>query len=235
MNPYKMDIQEKNEVVESNSEETTKKTIVFCVTGNTFSEKFLRNWTEIFGYCLMNNMQPILSNFSGNNSYLLKNGCMLGQNGSTEEQLPFKGKINYDYVVFMDTKHLLPLAHFKALLEANKDVITSASSNEFSMEQMNFIQTVDFTNPSNYEYEKREELEELKKESKLLKVDFIQCGVLLIKNGVFEKIQFPWFDFDQGTHDLKGDVHFCRKCKERGIDIFVDLEHMCAIERIVLA
>lgn len=230
-----MDIQEENEIVATEDETVQKKTIVFCVTGNTFSEKFLRNWTEIFGYCLMNNMQPILSNFSGHNSYLLKNGCMLGQTGSETEQLPFQGKINYDYVMFMDAKHLLPLAHFKALMEADKDVITSASSNEYSMEQMNFIQTVDFTDPSNYEYQKREGLEDLKKESKLLKVDFIQFGVVLVKKGVFENIKFPWFYYDEGTQDIKGEVHFCRKCKENNIDIFVDLEHMSASERSVIA
>lgn len=230
-----MDIQEKNDIVATETETVPKKTIIFCVSGNTFSEKFLRNWTEIFGYCLMNNMQPILSNFSGHNSYLLKNGCMLGKTGSGNEQLPFQGKIDYDYVMFMDAKQLIPLPHFKALLEADKDVITCASSNEYSMEQMNFIQTVDFSDPSNYEYQKREGLEELKKESKLLKVDFIQFGVVLIKKGVFENIKFPWFYYDEGTQDIKGEVHFCRKCKENGIDIFVDLEHMSAIERSVIA
>lgn len=38
-----------------------EKTIIFCVLGDTASFNFLKVWTEIVGYCLMNKIKPVLS------------------------------------------------------------------------------------------------------------------------------------------------------------------------------
>jgi hypothetical protein len=235
-----MEIENKieNEIVEYNSSENNvekkQKIIVFCLIGNNFSEKFLRNWTEIIGYCLTNGIKPVLSNYSGYNTFILKNACMLGQNGLGNNQVPFQNKINYDYIVIMDEKYLFTVSHLKAFLTSNKNVIAGVSTNEFNYNLMNYIENVDFMDPARYEYVKMDDYEDCKIERKLLKVDYVQLGVIMLKNGVLEKIGFPWFNYDEQTQDLKGELYFCRKCKENDIDIYVYLEQLVSSERAVL-
>ena len=89
--------------------------IVFCVIGNQFSEKFLRNWTELFGYCLKNNIQPVLSNFNGDNNYIYKNGCLLAKINQ-EDNVPFQGNLDYDYIVWIHENMMFSVDTFKALM-----------------------------------------------------------------------------------------------------------------------
>lgn len=63
----------------------------------------------------------------------------------------------------------------------------------------------------------------------LLEVDWIGGGYLLVKMEVFEKIPAPWFEnrnnsLPGGRRELVGeDIYFCRKVKEYGFPIHVDL------------
>jgi hypothetical protein len=56
------------------------------------------------------------------------------------------------------------------------------------------------------------------------KVDAIGCGVILIKNSAFKKIEKPYFYFEQLPNGklLGEDIYFCIKAKDAGIDTYVD-------------
>jgi hypothetical protein len=56
------------------------------------------------------------------------------------------------------------------------------------------------------------------------KVDAIGCGVILIKNSAFKKLEKPYFYFEQLPNGklLGEDVYFCIKAKDAGIDTYVD-------------
>jgi len=52
-------------------------------------------------------------------------------------------------------------------------------------------------------------------------------GFMLIKKGVFESLQYPWFEpIHQSIKNLEDftseDVAFCLKAREKGFEIFVD-------------
>lgn len=60
----------------------------------------------------------------------------------------------------------------------------------------------------------------------LSKCNGLGTGFLLIKTSVFPKLTTPWFSFetsDNGDTTVGEDYWFCRKVKEAGIDIWVDL------------
>lgn len=71
----------------------------------------------------------------------------------------------------------------------------------------------------------KDELEKLPAEDRLIKVDGVGTGMLLVHRSVFTTIEPPWFRFQykpDGTMDLSEDYYFCEKAKKAGFELFVD-------------
>jgi len=82
----------------------------------------------------------------------------------------------------------------------------------------------------------------------LMKVDYTGMGWMLVKSGVFEKIQYPWFspewhemtimDPSGGEHKVKEftmeDVGFCEKVKRLNMDVFVDTNVVVGHEKNIV-
>jgi GT2 family glycosyltransferase len=71
-----------------------------------------------------------------------------------------------------------------------------------------------------------DELKQCEREGKLLEVDSMGAGCLLIAKEVFEAIDPPWWEWDYKSYK-KGDVrspdaYFCEKAKEKGFKIWAD-------------
>jgi len=58
---------------------------------------------------------------------------------------------------------------------------------------------------------------------KLIEVDGIATGCLLVRRDVFEKVKRPWFTFAEGTQDL----YFCRGIHDAGFKIYCDTSIEC--------
>ena len=74
-----------------------------------------------------------------------------------------------------------------------------------------------------------ETVETMSKRKKPFTVDYTGFGWVLIKNGVFEKLEYPWFApkmqvFESGdVQDMCGeDVSFCLDAQEAGFEIWAD-------------
>ena len=222
-------IQEENTVIEK------KIIIVVCIVGNTFSNTFLRSWTELIGYGLTNNIQFILSNFSGDNIFTSKNKCLLENINEGENQPLFQGKIKYDYVLMMSNKTIFNVDTFKKLFEQNKEVISSISVNRNDLNKLNFIQTINFDKDSIYEFISRDSVKQLKEQNiDVIKADFNEMNFTLIKKGVFEKIGYPWFSIEPSSGDLSGELYFFKKCKSLNIDTYISINNGVGIENNIV-
>ena len=60
--------------------------------------------------------------------------------------------------------------------------------------------------------------------SKLLEVDAVGTGVMLIRSSVFKDIGKPYFYYEENRSE---DIMFCQKCREKGIRIYVDTTIGC--------
>ena len=74
-----------------------------------------------------------------------------------------------------------------------------------------------------------ETVETMSKRKKPFTCDYTGFGWVLIKNGVFEKLEYPWFApkmqvFESGdVQDMCGeDVSFCLDAQEAGYEIWAD-------------
>ena len=214
--------------------ENTKydKTIVFCIVGESFSHNFLRVWTEIAGYCLMNNIKPVVSSHK-HNTFVSKTYVL---STTSETNTPFSGKVDYDYIIYIKNTNLVTAEIIKKMIEQDLDILSCLASNNYNLRETNYIEHFELSDveSNNHKYGKFEDVNKLLRElhedvkpettpSTLLKVDYFDFNVVCIKKGVLEKMKLPWFNYEESVRDITGDIYFCDKCKKNGIDLYVDL------------
>tara|TARA_Y100000389_G_scaffold178371_1_gene191509 strand:+ start:25493 stop:26143 length:651 start_codon:yes stop_codon:yes gene_type:complete len=205
-----------------------EKTIIFCVIGDKIEHQFLRSWTEIVGYCIINKIKPVLSTRNVDN-FVSKTQLLMP---TSETNAPFGNKIEYDYVIFISTSAICSIDSLKSILGLNKDIVSGFSLNKTNLEKTNYIVNFDHNNGENNNYDEVENAKRLlNNDKKLIKVDYVDFNLVCIKSGVLEQIKLPWFNYDGKTNDITGEVYFCNKCKENGIDILVNLETFIPCEK----
>ena len=212
------------EVIQETNHIVDKKVIAVCILGKTFSDAFLRCWTEFLGYCLTHNIRPLLANICESSLFIHKNQCLMCDVTKGAEQVPLNGEMDYDYILWLsgscsfDSSKLIP-----RFFEMDHDIVSASSISSVNMKTMNFIKDIDFSENKAYSYVTVEEAKEMIHNEQIeVKVDFVDVKCMLLKKGVLEKIQYPWFTGD--PTNLSGDVVFCQKCKTNGLDIYVDLK-----------
>ena len=95
--------------------------IVFCLPGNTFSDNFLKSWTELLMYLPKYGITPILSSSYNSVVYYVRNQCLGGSVLAGKNQHPFNGQ-NYDYIMWIDSDMVFTVDDFIGLLNMNKDI-----------------------------------------------------------------------------------------------------------------
>lgn len=212
-------------------------TIVFCLPGKQFSNNFLLCWTELLQYCFSNNIRAIISNRTNSNVYYVRNQCLGGNVQDGIYQKPFSNKVDYDYIMWIDSDQVFKVEDFIKLLEAKKDIVSGL----YLMDRGRMFSTVekwdrDFYKKNGYfefltpEYVRKWRTEN---KNKLMEVEYCGFGWILIKKGVFEKLEYPWFrpiweDFGKTKNgdDIKEftseDVGFCQSILKKGFKIHID-------------
>ncbi len=215
-------------------------TIVFCIPGNTFSNNFLYSWTELFGFCIMNNINPILSNSYDSNIFFVRNKCLMGNVLKGKDQKPFQGKVDYDYIMWIDSDQVFNVQMFKRLLSYDLDVVSGcylmadaksfAAVKDLDQEYLMKNGCYQFLTPKDVETWRNEQED---KENRLMEVSYCGLGFMLMKRGILEKIQYPWFQPSMTTikdendeiliQDYNSeDYYICQEIKKLGYKIHLD-------------
>jgi hypothetical protein len=124
-----------------------------------------------------------------------------------------------DYLMFIDADMRFPKDALIRLLKHNKDIVgvnatTRSEPVKPTAKNINFEEDGSVSFLPVYSNVKKG----------IEKVDAIGCGVILIKNSVFKKMEKPYFYFEQLPNGklLGEDIYFCIKAKDAGIDTYVD-------------
>lgn len=212
--------------------------IVFCIPGRNFSDKFLFSWTSTMAHCFTQKIEIHLANKYSSNVYYARNLCLGGNNLAGKNQKPWQGTIDYDYVMWIDSDivwHSEQIMRLIAIAEQHKQV--DIVSGLYIMENETQYATVvnwdieTFKREGRFTFLNKKALKnyDLKE---LVEVAYTGFGFMLIRNGVFEKVGYPWFlPIWEETESVNGvkvrdftseDVGFCRTATENGFKIFVD-------------
>ena len=224
--------------------------IMFCLPGTTFSHNFLKSWTSLIMWCFYNNIKIFMSNFQSSNVYYVRNLCLGGDVLNGKNQKPFQGKIDYDYIMWIDSDQVFNLEHFKKLLYADKDIIAGLYRMQNS-ESFACVQNWDkeyFKKKGAFEFLNPEIIKSWKEKTNtnLMKVSYTGFGWILIKKKVFESLEYPWFrplwhtisqksETNEEISDFSSeDVSWCKLVIKNGYNIWVDTSVIVGHEKMII-
>ncbi len=223
-------------------DESPKKplTVIFCIPGNNFSNNFLYSWTELFGFCLLNNINPILSNSYDSNVFFVRNKCLMGDVLKGTTQKPFQGKIDYDYIMWIDSDQVFNVEMFKRLLSHNVDVVSGCY---LMADAKHYAAVKELDNPyllknGTYEFLTKQYVDswrnmEENKGKPLMEVAYCGLGFMLMKKGILEQLEYPWFKPSMSTikdeddniliqYFNSEDFYICNQINNLGYKIHLD-------------
>ena len=222
------------------------KAIVFCLPGRGCSYIFLKNFVQLCFDMVQNGMSiQISQDYSSMVNFAR---CkVLGANVLRgPKQVPWDGKLTYDYQLWIDSDIVFDTQKFWQLCDLavaadtvdaegntvkgeEKGIVAGwyATEDGQTTSVAHWLEEEDFR--KNGGVMNHETVETMGKRKKPFTVDYTGFGWVMIKNGVFEKLEYPWFapkmqQFESGAvQDMCGeDVSFCLDAIEEGWDIWCD-------------
>lgn len=201
-------------------------TVVFCLPGRSFSGEFLKAWSNLIQVCIQSGIRPILSQTYDPVVYYVRNKCLGGDVLRGKNQKPFNGEIDYDYMMWIDSDIIFTPEQVGALLKRDLPIVAGvykmsddthyAVVKDWDVEYFKKSGSFQFLTPADVEGQD------------LVEVDYSGFGFMLVKRGVFESLEYPWFrpimhDLGNGVMDFSSeDVSVCKMLKAVGHKIYID-------------
>lgn len=202
--------------------------IIFCIPGNAFSNKFINCLFKTFQFCNMNKIGFALSCEYSSMVQFARNKCLGGNVLQGHRQLPFNGAIEYTHLMWIDSDMVWSPNQIAMLLNRNVSIISGlyriSPDNNSLCAVKNWDKDV-FLKNGHFDFLK---YSDIKDEKELIKVAYTGFGFMLIKRGIFESIEYPWFrSVKQEINDeivdfASEDVSICLTMQDKNLDVFVD-------------
>lgn len=222
------------------------KTIVFCLPGRGCSFIFLKAFVQLCFDLVQNGMGIQISQDYSSMVNFARCKCLGANVLRGPKQVPWDGKLEYDYQLWIDSDIVFNTEKFWQLCdvsfpaeaigedgtvdETKKKGITAgwyATEDGVTTSVAHWLEEDDFR--KNGGVMNHETVESISKRRKPFTVDYTGFGWVLIQKGVFENLEYPWFApkmqvFESGAvQDMCGeDVSFCLDAKEAGFEIWCD-------------
>jgi hypothetical protein len=217
------------------------KTIVMCLPGRGCSYIFMKNFLQLC-FDLVQNGCAIQISQDYSSMVNFARCKVLGANVLRgPKQIPWDGKMPYDYQLWIDSDIVFDTGKFWQLC----DLAFPAPDEEGNVEEKDIVcgwyctEDGHTTSVAHWLDEEtfrknggvmnHETLESMAKRRKPFTCDYTGFGWVLIKKGVFENLEYPWFApkmqvFESGAvQDMCGeDVSFCLDAIEEGFEIWCD-------------
>ena len=213
------------------------KKIVFCLPGRGVSYTYLKNFVQLCFDIVQNGMSIQISQDYSSMVNFARCKCLGANVLRGPDQIPWDGKLEYDYQIWIDSDIVFNTAQFWQLLDladngeegGEKEIVAGwyATEDGTTTSVAHWLEEDDFR--KNGGVMNHETVESISKRKKPFTVDYTGFGWVAIKHGVFEKLPYPWFApkmqvFESGAvQDMCGeDVSFCLDAIEEGYEIWCD-------------
>ena len=204
--------------------------VVFCIPGNNFSNRFLKCWTNLTRELHKRDIEYELLSQYIPNVYQVRSLLLGADKKFGQYQVPWQGKKDYDYIMWIDSDQVFEPNDFFKLLEHDKDIVSGLYLRKPQGDTLNDV-PIEFACFN--ENGKRLYTNEVNGE--LIKVWSNGMGWMLVKKGVFEKIEYPWFGpIIEGLGFHGEDVSFQLRAKDVGFDSHVDTSIIVGHEKEVV-
>ena len=204
--------------------------VIFCIPGNSFSNRFLKCWTNLTRELHKKDIEYELLSQYIPNVYKVRSLLLGADRKFGQYQTPWQGKKDYDYIMWIDSDQVFEPNDFFKLLEHDKDIVSGLYLRKPQGDTLNDI-PIEFACFN----EDGKKLYTNEVNGELIKVWSNGMGWMLIKKGVFEKIEYPWFGpIIEGLGFHGEDVSFQLRAKDVGFDSYVDTSIVVGHEKEVV-
>ena len=207
------------------------KTVVFCLPGRGVSYTFLKNFVTLCFDLVQNKASIQISQDYSSMVNFARCKCLGANVLRGPDQLPWDGRLKYDYQLWIDSDIVFNVEKFYQLVLMDEKIASGwyCTEDGKTTSVAHWLDEDDFK--GNGGVMNHETLDSIAKRKKPFTVDYAGFGWLLIKHGVFEdkEMKYPWFApkmqvFESGAvQDMCGeDVSFCLDAKAAGFRIMCD-------------
>jgi hypothetical protein len=231
-----------------NVRQMRKPVVLFAIPGGSFTPGFFDSWTKLtmaagklpFDMVCTRHYSPVI--------YHCRANLLGADNRAGEHQIPFQGKLNYDYMMWLDTDINFTVEQVVSLFESMQkkkhvDVLCgiylTADGHHSTIVKdwdVNF-----FLKTGMFPFLTIPQLKEeaAKTKDKLAKVFYAGMGFMMVRKGAFEKVTYPWFEpimheIEMSRDFSSEDVSLCWKWAEKGVGIYIDPEIVVGHEKSVV-
>jgi hypothetical protein len=214
-----------------------KPSVVVAVAGHSYTPNFVFSWSK-FTVSVANTQKINMTytNAYSPNIYHCRNILLGGNNLGGTYQPPWGGKFNYDYIMFIDTDQVFePEDAYRLIdtMEANPKIDVLAgmyvmADNTLSTVILDWDEEF-FSEHGRFDFKTPRQMQELGKASPngLVKAFYGGLGFSIFRKGVFDKLEYPWFEpithkVGRGTDLMGEDVSLFWKLNQKGVDFWVD-------------
>jgi FkbM family methyltransferase len=213
-------------------------TIVACIPGREFSGRFFDAWNEFAERCRAIGVKLIVSRRYDAVVYYARNRVAGGDVRRGPKQAPWGGEIDYDYMLWIDSDVVFRFEDFQQLLAHKVDMVGGlylmADNTRYAavehMDEALFQEQgeFEFLTPAS-----------LASRRGLVPVDYCGFGFVLVRRGIFEKLDYPWFrplyiEIGGCSEFTSEDVGFCLMAKKAGLQMMIDPEVVVGHEKAVV-
>lgn len=221
--------------------ETDAKKLVLCIPGSSFSREFVQCLTNAVSQLSREGHLVQLSFAYDANVHYARSRVLLCETLRGVDQKPFDGKIEYDYLMWIDSDVLFTADDIRSLIKHDKDIVTGCylmhNNSHYPLVQK--MDDKHFLEKGHYQFLGRKDIEAKKDE--LFTVEYAGFGFLGVKHGVFESIKYPYFApefLDFGTdgkivEQASEDVSWCMKVRQNGYQIWCDPSIKVAHQKLI--
>ena len=214
------------------------KTIVFCLPGRGCSYIFMKNFVQLCFDMVQNGMSIQISQDYSSMVNFARCKCLGANVLRGPDQIPWDGKLTYDYQLWIDSDIVFNTEKFWQLCdvaipaeEEGREITAGwyATEDGSTTSVAHWLEEDDFR--KNGGVMNHETVESMGKRNKPFTVDYTGFGWVMIQKGVFEnkEMKYPWFApkmqvFESGgVQDMCGeDVSFCLDAIDKGYQIWCD-------------
>ena len=205
------------------------KNLVFCMPGRGCSFVFLKNFVQLCFDLVQHGVSIQISQDYSSMVNFARCKCLGANVLRGPDQIPWDGKLKYDMQLWIDSDIVFNTEKLLQLVLMDKDIAAgwymtedgSTTSVAHWLDEDNFRNNGGVMN--------HETGETMSKRKKPFTVDYTGFGWVLIRKGVFERLEYPWFApkmqvFESGNvQDMCGeDVSFCLDAKEAEVETWCD-------------
>ena len=98
--------------------------VIFCIPGNSFSNRFLKCWTNLTRELHKRDIEYELLSQYIPNVYQVRSLLLGADKKFGQYQTPWQGKKDYDYIMWIDSDQVFEPNDFFKLLEHDKDIVS---------------------------------------------------------------------------------------------------------------